>query len=138
MGEKGSVATAGVGSVVLNVIVHGKTRKINLEKVLHVPTMGFNLTSVGMMEERGAEVFFKGGTTIIKMNQKTAACGTRKNGLYSLDIAPLSDIAAVASLQLWNERLGHVNVPGVKQMIKNKDIDGLKCSSMADKDVFEP
>jgi len=98
MGDKGSVATAGVGTVVLNVIGHGKTRKIKLEKVLHVPTMGFNLMSVGMMEERGAEVSFKGGTTIIKKNEKTATCGTRRNGLYHLDMAPLSDIAAVASL----------------------------------------
>jgi len=37
MGDKGSVATAGVGTVVLNVIVHGKTRKIKLEKVLLIP-----------------------------------------------------------------------------------------------------
>jgi len=138
MGDKGSVATAGVGTVVLNVIVHGKTRKIKWEKVLHVPTMGFNLMSVGMMDERGAEVSFKGGKTIIKMSDKVAASGTRKSGLYHLDMAPLLDIAAVASLQLWHERLGHVNVAGIKRMIKNKDIDGLKCSSMVVKDVCEP
>jgi len=60
------------------------------------------------------------------------------SGLYHLEMVPLSDIAAVASLQLWHERLGHVNVAGVKRMIKNKDIDGLKCSSMAVKDVCEP
>jgi len=138
MGDKGSVATAGVGTVVLNVIFHGKTRKTKLEKVLHVPTMGFNPMSVGMMEERGAEVSFKGGKTIIKISDKVAACGTRKSGLCHLDMAPLSDIAAVASLQPWHERLGHVNVAGVKRMIKNKDIDGLKCSSMAVKDVYEP
>jgi len=138
MGDKGSVATAGVGTVVLYVIDHGKTRKIKLEKVLHVPTIGFNLMSVGMMEERGAEMSFKGGKTIIKMNEKTAACGTRKNGIYHVDMAPLSDIAAVASLQLWHERLGHVNAAGVKRMIENRDINGLKCSSMAAKDVCEP
>jgi len=138
MGDKGSVATAGVGTVVLNVIVQGKTRKIKLEKVLHVPTMGFNLMSVGMMEESGAEVSFKGGKFIIKISDKVAACGTRKSGLYNLDMVPMSDVAAVASLQLWHERLGHVNVAGVKRMIKNKDIDGLKCSSMAVKDVCEP
>jgi len=34
MGDEGSVATAGVGTVVLIVIVQGKTRKIKLEKVL--------------------------------------------------------------------------------------------------------
>jgi len=138
MGHKGSVATAGVGTVVLNVIVHGKTRKIKLETVLHVPTMGFNLMSVGMMEERGAEVSFKDDKTIIKISDKVAACGTRKTGLYHMDMAPLSDIAAVASLQLWHERLGRVNVAGVKRMFKNNDIDGLKCSSMAVKDVCEP
>jgi len=44
----------------------------------------------------------------------------------------------VASLQLWHERLGHVNVAGVKRIIKNKDIDGLKCSSTEFKDVCEP
>ena len=102
MGGKGSVATAGVGTVVLNVIVHGKTRKIKLEKVLHVPTMGFILMSVGMMEERGAEVSFRGGKTIIKNSDKVAACGTRKSVLYHLDMAPLSEIAAAASLQLWH------------------------------------
>jgi len=138
MGDKGSVATDGVETVVLNVIVHGKTRKIKLEKVLHVPIMGFNLMSVGMMEEQGDEVQFKGGKTIIKMNEKIAACGTRKSALYHLDMAPMSDVAAVASLQLLHERLGHVNVAGVRRMIYNKDIDGFKCFSMVVKDVCEP
>jgi len=138
MGDKGSVATAGVGTVVLDVIVHGKMRKIKLEKVLHVPTMGFNLISVGMMAERGAKVSCKEGNTIIKLKEKIAASGTRKNGLFHLDIALLSDIAAVASLQLWHERLWHVNVAGDMQMINNKYIDGLKCSAMAFKDVCEP
>jgi len=138
MGEKGSVPTAVFGSVVLNVIVLGKTRKIKLEKVLHVPFLGLNLMSVGMMEERGAEVSFKSGETIINLGDKVSACGTRKSGLYHLDMAPLSDVAGVASLQLWHERLGHVNVAGVKRVIKKKDIDGRKCSFMEVKDVCEP
>jgi len=37
MGDKGSVDTAGVGTVVLNVIVQGKRRKMQLVKFLHVP-----------------------------------------------------------------------------------------------------
>jgi len=138
MDDKVSVATAGVGTVVLNVIVHGKTREIKLEKVLHVPTMGFNLMSIGMMEERGAEVSFKGGATIIKISDKVAACGTRKSGLYHLDMASLSNVAAVTSLQRWHERLAHVNGAGAKRMIKSKDIDGLKFSFIAVKHVCEP
>jgi len=55
-----------------------------------------------------------------------------------MNMAPMSDVAAVASLQLWHERLGHVNVADVKRMIKNKDVDGLKCTLMVVKDICEP
>jgi len=99
--------------------------------------MGFNLMSVVMTEDRGAEVSFNGGKAIIKISYEVAACGMRKSGLYSLDMAPPSDVAAVASLQLWHERLGHVYVAGVKWRIKKLDRDGLKCSSMAVEDVCE-
>jgi len=99
--------------------------------------MGFNLMSVVMTEDRGAEVSFEGGMEIIKISYEVAACGMRKSGLYSLDMALPSDVAAVASLQLWHERLGHVYVAGVKWRIKKLDSDGLKCSSMAVEDVCE-
>jgi len=94
--------------------------------------------SVGMMEERGAEVSLKRGMSIINIKERIAACGTRKNGLYHLDMAPMSDVAAGASLQFFHERRGHVNVAGVKRMIKNKDVDGIKCTSMVVKDICEP
>ena len=41
----------------------------------------------------------KGGMSIINIDVKIAACGTRKNGLYNLNLAPVSDSDAVASLQ---------------------------------------
>jgi len=138
MGGRGSAPMAGVGTVLLDVSVQGKTRKIKFEKVLHVSTMGFNLISGGMMEERDAEVYFKGCKAVIKISDKVAACGTRKSGLYHLDMAPLSDVAAVASLQLWHERLFHMTVAGAQLMIKNKDINGSQSSSMVAKDVCEP
>jgi len=131
------VATAGIGTVVLKVSVQGKTRKLKLEKVRRIPNTGFNLMSVGMIEESGAKVPLKGGKAIIKMRDKVAASGTRKSGLYLPEMASLSDVAAVASLQLWHERLGHVNKAGIKRMNKNKDIDGLMCYSMKVKVVCE-
>ena len=138
MGNKGSAAAAGVGTLVLTVIVHGKTTKNKMEKVLLVLTMGYNLMSDGMVEESGAEMSFKGGQAILRTAKNVAACATRKNGLYQLDQDPMSNAAAVASLQLWHERLGHVDVADVRRMITHKDIDGLNCSSMAVKDVCEP
>jgi len=48
-----------------------------MEEVLHVLTISFNPMSVGMMEERRAEVSFKGDNTIIKISDKAAASGKR-------------------------------------------------------------
>jgi len=59
MEDKGSVATAAVGTFILDEIVHGNRRKIRLDNVHNVPTMGLNLRSVGMTEKRGAAVSFK-------------------------------------------------------------------------------
>ena len=89
VGEKRSVATAGVGTVVLTFIVQEKMLKIKLGKVLHVPSMGFKNMSVGTLEERGADVSFKKDKTIIKMSGKSSACGTRESELRHLDMAPL-------------------------------------------------
>jgi len=138
VGEKRSVATAGVGTVVLTFIVQEKMLKIKSEKVLHVSSMGFKNMSVGTLEERGADVSFKKDKTIIKMSEKSSACGTRESELRHLDMAPLSDDGAVSSIQLWHERRGPVNVAAATRMIKNTGIDGLKRSFMAVKDVCEP
>jgi len=48
-----------------------------MEEVLHVLTMSLNPMSVGPIEERRAEVSFKGENTIIKISDKAAASGER-------------------------------------------------------------
>lgn len=106
MGDKGSVATAGVGTVTLSALIQGKTRKIKLAKVLHVPSMGFHLVSVGNMEECGAEVSFLGGKAVIRVDGKDVARATRRCGLYHVDMVPRVNVAAVASLQPTTTRAG--------------------------------
>jgi len=56
------------------------------------------------MKERGVKVSFQGGEAIIMINDRVAACGMRRSGLYNLDMAPLSEDSAVASLQLRHKR----------------------------------
>lgn len=138
MGDKGSVANAGVWTVILNVIVHVDSRNILLKNVLHTPTMGFKLIWVGMMEERGATVSYKSGKAIINVSGKDVACGTRKSGLYHWDVAHQRHAAAVASLQLWHGRLGHANVAGVKWMMTQNKVGGQKCTAIARKGTCEP
>ena len=44
----------------------------------------------------------------------------------------------MASLKLWPEFLVHVSVAGVKWMSTHNNVEGLKCTSMAVKDICEP
>jgi len=97
-----------------------------LENVLHVPTMGFNLMLVGMIEERCAAVSFKNGKAIVNVRGKDFACGTRKSGLYHLGMAHKRHFVVVDSLQLWHERSGDVKIAGVNRIINQNDVDGLK------------
>jgi len=117
-------------TVILNFILLRSRHKIERENVLHVPTMGVNLMSVGMMKDRAAAMRFENGRAIINMCGKHVACGKRNTGLYNLDMAPRTNISAVASLQLWNERTGNVTVASVERMIEHNDVDRLKCSSI--------
>lgn len=126
MGDKGSVATAGFATVILNVIVHGNSLEIMLENLLHVPTMVFNLMLVGMIEERCAAVSFKNDKAIINVCGKDFSCDTRKSGLYHLGVAHQRHFVVVTSLQLWHERYGDVKIAGVKWIIKQNDVDGIK------------
>jgi len=54
-----------------------RCERSKMEEVLHVLTMSLNPMSVGMIEERRAEVSFKGDNTIIKISDKAAASGER-------------------------------------------------------------
>jgi len=118
--------------------LRSRVRRCTCWNVILNAALGFNLMSVGMMEERGGEASLKGGKAIIKIFDVVAACGTRKSGLYHLSTAPMSDVATVASLQLWHERLDHVNDADVKEMIKNQDVERLTCTFVVVKYICEP
>jgi len=123
MGDKGSVATAGPGTVVLNVTVKETTRKIRSKNVLCAPSMRFNVSSDGITEKRGAKLSFRSRQAIIRTGDEGAACSKEYSELFHPDMTGISHVSAVAALPLWHERLEHVEVAGVKQMTKHKDID---------------
>ena len=69
-------------------------------------------------------------------NNHVLAQGYQLGGLYALCIVPNDDfveVAAVASLQLWHARLGHVHCQVIKKMVERGIVDGiaLKDSNMS-------
>ena len=128
VGDKSKVLAVGKGTVLLSIIVNGMHKKCLLSNVLHVPDLAYNLLSVSAMDAKDIKTsFFKGQCNMIK-NNRVLAQGYRLGGLYALCIAPNDDsveFAAVASLQLWHARLGHVNCHGIKQMVNKHIVDGI-------------
>jgi hypothetical protein len=69
------------------IMVDGKVVKCTIENVLHVPSLGYNLLSVGTTEAKGMTVRFGGGLCSIFAGSKKIARGTRMGNIYMLDIS---------------------------------------------------
>jgi hypothetical protein len=67
----------GTEKVGMNLMVDGKVVKCTIENVLHVPSPGYNLLSVGAMESKGMTASFGGGVCSIFAASKKIAQGTR-------------------------------------------------------------
>ena len=103
----------GKGSFFLN--------ELNLDFVLVVPSLNFNLLSVSRITSLNCVVIFWPDYCVFKdiKIKKIIRCGTRKGKLYYLDLAPPSLSALTQSefttssvpildIWLWHKRLGNV------------------------------
>jgi hypothetical protein len=109
------------------IMVDGKVVKCTIENVLHVPSLGYSLLSVGAMESNGMTACFGGGTCSIFAGSEKIAQGTRVGNIYMLDVAADSGInwTATILMETWHARLGHSNFRGIANMISTNTIVGI-------------
>jgi hypothetical protein len=109
----------GTGNVKLAIMVDGKVVKCTIENVLPVPSLGYNLLSVGAMESDGMTTSFGGGVYTLFSASKKIAQRTRIGNIYMLDVAADTGISCTAtiSMETWQTRLGHSNFRGTANMI---------------------
>jgi transposase InsO family protein len=101
-------------------------------EVLYVPNLGASLFSIGAATERGVKAIFDCDGVSCMKNGKVVATGTRVGKkLYLMNIKFAEQkteeralIAKGVSLQVWHERLGHVNHATIKKMFKLNVADG--------------
>ena len=136
LGDKSTSMAVGRGDVRLMISLYGEIKQCILRDVLHVPSFVFSLISVSTLTTRGISVQFNNNTVILTQNNKPIATGRRSKGLYAIDLfsskAPKDHVqqtACVASLQLWHERLGHVNKSGISRMEQLSAVKGLRIKS---------
>jgi hypothetical protein len=127
IGDKTKLQIIGTGNVKMAIMVDGKVVKCTIKNVLHVPSLGYNLLSVGAMESNGMTASFGGGICSIFAGSKKIAQGTRVGNIYMLDAAADSGISCTAtiSMETWHARLGHSNFRGIANMISTNTIVGI-------------
>eukprot|EP00171_Calliarthron_tuberculosum_P023309 IDg23309t1 len=130
-GSESNAQIIGSGSIEILAKAHGKLQKVKFENVKHVPKLRFQLISISAMANRGIRTEFddEGSKVIRKRDEKLLSTGSLYNGLYYLNLSKSPEKALVASIGRWHERLAHINVSGISNMVKNGVVRGVKLNS---------
>eukprot|EP00171_Calliarthron_tuberculosum_P003742 IDg3742t1 len=118
-----------LGSIRIEVSVYGKSRYVVFENVKHVPKLRFQLISISGMAKRGMRTEFddEGARIIRKTDENLICTGTLYKGLYALNIPKDSEKALIsASIGRWHERLAHISIAGIKNMVKHGVVKGIE------------
>lgn len=141
VGDGRTVEALGIGNVRLEMKFKMSDSKfVTMYDVLYVPKLAGNLFSVGSAAARGNVVTFNNSKCYIrgKANGELYGMGERKSdGLYLLHCIPCaprvecaSVVSTCADVNLWHQRLGHVNFGQLKELIQKGMAEGVDVKSM--------
>ena len=135
LGDDSVVDAVGVGSIVVEVLVRGRSKKMTIKDILHVPKLHANLLSVSKLVSSGMKVQFNvDGCTMRAPNGDVLAVAPRQDNLYQVTFTKVyeADSAHAAqssttngAMELWHRRLGHLNVRSVgllQSMVSGMDL----------------
>ena len=93
---------------------------VTLMDVLHVPDIRKNLVLGTLLSKHSFKIVFEADKFILSKNGMFVGKGYVANGMFKLNIEN-ENISAylVESLDLWHERLGHVNFRSIQLMVNN-------------------
>lgn len=144
-GVGGACAAPGRGDVRVLFITKAGTVPVTLKGVLHVPTMQYNLLSLGRLSSGGITFIGKGDELHLKDGARVIGFG-RKAGddLYHMDIqtrppkpSPESRALAVRTTRTWYEwhcALSHINRGQLQEMQRLGLVDGMTVDTASDPD----
>lgn len=125
MGNASTSAVKGKGKVILK-LTSGKT--LSLIDVLHVLEIRKNLVSGPILSNKGFKLVFEYDKFILTRGGEFVGKGYLKNGLFKLNVLPTDvsinnmnngSIYLLESIDLWHQRLNHVNYQSIKRMVNS-------------------
>ncbi len=121
MGDNIVLEAIGKGNIKATMQVGGELSHATITQVLHVPKMKNNFISVSKLISEGFKVEFeKDGCKVNDARGVVVAEARRDKNLYLLNVKVRKDVAHIANsldegAMLWHERLGHLNMEGLKE-----------------------
>lgn len=119
----------GTGKVSFAVNTGSEERQVEIENVFLVSDLRTNLLSVAKMTDRGFEVRFrKDDAIVIDKNCKVHMRAERTGNLYYVRMShnTVNNVqTSKNSIDMWHQRLGHINERDLKAMAKNGLVHGL-------------
>lgn len=127
----------GRGRVNISAYAYGKWIATKIRDVLYIPELGHNLLSVGKCVDNGMRQEAHGNTFNFYDGTKVIGEGRRQgDGLYRMlfrvQPAATANIAMKASLKMVHERLGHVNLKSLRDMVKQGHVEGIELKDTKD------
>ena len=138
LGDGHVLEAIGEGTVPLRLCLPGGgTKKCDLQKVLFVPKLSYNLLSVSKASEAGKTIKFNdSGCEILNGENKVIGCATRVGSLYYLELRQGSQQLYVAEEEnkerLWHRRYGHLSKQGLQRLATNKLVEQFDYKSTSD------
>ena len=135
LGDGRTVLALGAGNVQVNMRcgLDGKIQRSIIHDALFVPKLTCNLFSVRAAATKGNRVNFGEKKCWIRNNKgKLCGMGSLVEKLYQLDCEPTSKIQTSVAVQvneelnLWHQRLGHLNEQHIKEIINKNLAIGVK------------
>lgn len=126
MADKSTVTSNKLGEVIL----FFKHVNIRLQKVLYVPSMGYNLVSTGRLADNGIESLFRRHDFVLQLESDATTIGQgdrdSSSGLYvfpnqNLDITLIMSEHNVSDTFLWHRRLAHINMQDLYNVHNHAD-----------------
>ena len=140
LGDGRVVEAVGVGNIRMNMSFKvSNSKRAVMYDVLHVPKLACNLFSVRAAAKRGNTVKFgQSRCWIRRRNGSLDGVGTLVGKLYHLECEPLvpEESAATVSenvpdIDLWHQRLGHLNGKQLNALVGKGLVSGVKVPSIS-------
>lgn len=140
LGDNGQCEVHGVETVLIKMLVNNIWQESRTENVLYVPSLRKNLFSVGICTSKGYDIVFKEKTVLVSSHGKLCSQGYKQdNHVYrmffvvtSKSEASLETNISTVSLRVLHERMGHINVKTIQEMIKKNTIKDIELSNTDD------